>query len=647
MTRAAGILFVSKTDPRKALFLQRGSGGDFPGQWCFPGGTTEGDETPEQTAVREAKEELGSFPKGERRLLARTVVNRPAALPSAAAVSADGPAPDTSPVAAAETILFTTFMQEVAEPFEPKLDGEHVGHAWAPLDAPPQPLHPGCAAAIARLGMDELGVAKAIRDGTLASPQQYENIALFAIRITGTGVAYRSQLDEHVWRDSAHYLNDEFLQRCNGLPVIMEHPKRAILDSKEFTDRIIGTVMLPYVSGSEVWGIAKIYDASAAKMMEDRQLSTSPGVSWRDFTTNLVLKRDDGSTLLIEGKPSLLDHIAVCELGVWDKGGEASGVLNQTRKDTTAMPMTPEEIEAALKQVRVDSEARATADADNGTKLDKLLTHLDSMHTKMDAVCGRMDAFEEKEKSRDDARRFDARKDAFSKRKDEESDEDFKKRHDAEETEETSRMEKEGAAKEVAADKAKKARKDAEEEDDKERKAKADSKRKDDEEKEKEKGRTDSAAVSALRDELAAVKKMLPRQMSDDDHAAMSAAQARADSVFTGFGKSASAPMQAETLQAYRLRMARDLKVHSLKWKDVNLDVVAIDSAAFDAIEADIYEAARLAARNPTDLVGGAERAITRTDSGRPITEFVGNDSFVRAFTLPPRSVTQIGPRLQ
>lgn len=646
MTRAAGILFVSKTDPRKALFLQRGPGGDFPGQWCFPGGTTEGDETPEQTAVREAKEELGSFPKGERRLLARTVVNRPAALPPAAAVSADGPAPDTSPVAAAETILFTTFMQEVAAPFEPRLDGEHVGHAWAPLDAPPQPLHPGCAAAIARLGMDELGVAKAIRDGTLASPQQYENIALFAIRITGTGVAYRSQLDEHVWRDSAHYLNDEFLQRCNGLPVIMEHPKRAILDSKEFTDRIIGTVMLPYVSGSEVWGIAKIYDASAARMMENRQLSTSPGVSWRDFTTNLVLKRDDGSTLLIEGKPSLLDHIAVCELGVWDKGGEASGVLNQTRKDNT-VPKTIEELEAEVNRFRADCETRTAADADNGKKLDQLLTHLDSMHTKMDAVCGRMDAFEEKEKARDDAKRFDARKDAFSKRKDEESDEDFKKRHDAEETEEASRMEKEGTAKEVAADKAKKARKDAEDEDDKERKAAADAKRKDDEEKEKEKGRTDSAAVSALRDELERVKKMLPKQVGDEDHAALSAAQARADFVFTGFGKSASRPMQQETLQEYRLRMANDLKVHSPKWKDVNLAVVAVDSAAFDVVEADIYEAAKIAARNPTDLVGGTERAITRTDSGRPITEFVGNDSFVRTFTLPPRSVVQIGPRLQ
>jgi hypothetical protein len=36
---------------------------------------------------------------------------------------------------------------------------------------------------------------------------------------------------------------------------------------------------------------------------------------------------EDGSVLLIEGKPSLLDHVAICELGVWDKGKDPEGII--------------------------------------------------------------------------------------------------------------------------------------------------------------------------------------------------------------------------------------------------------------------------------------------------------------------------------
>jgi hypothetical protein len=35
---------------------------------------------------------------------------------------------------------------------------------------------------------------------------------------------------------------------------------------------------------------------------------------------------EDGSSLLVEGNPSFVDHLAICEKGVWDKGGDASGI---------------------------------------------------------------------------------------------------------------------------------------------------------------------------------------------------------------------------------------------------------------------------------------------------------------------------------
>lgn len=296
---AAGILF---TNNNQALFLLRGAGGDMPGTWCFPGGKMEEGETPEQTAERETVEEIGHLPEGDRKLWCR---------------SQD------------ETVDFTTFLQPIAEQFIPEIDGEHVGYAWSPLTEPPQPLHPGCQIALDRFNLDELGIAQAIRDGRLTSPQVYENISLFDIRITGTGVAFRQALDEFVMRNPDIYLNDEFLARCNGLPVIIEHPPTDVLTTKEFADRIVGTVFMPYIKGDEVWAIAKIYDQPAAKMMADEQLSTSPAVVFRDPSVNGKFTLEDGSALLIEGKPSLLDHLAICNAGVWDKGSDPVGVVSE------------------------------------------------------------------------------------------------------------------------------------------------------------------------------------------------------------------------------------------------------------------------------------------------------------------------------
>jgi hypothetical protein len=171
----------------------------------------------------------------------------------------------------------------------------------------------------------ELDVAKAIRDGVLSSPQQFVNMLLIALRITGTGVAYRQGIDEFCFRDPSIYLTSEFLERCQGLPVIVEHPKGS-LNSAEFHDRIVGMIALPYIQGDEVWGIAKIYDAATREMLESEQLSTSPCVVFRDPTTTNTKIDADGATVLIEGKPHLICHVALCAVGVWDKGGKPAGV---------------------------------------------------------------------------------------------------------------------------------------------------------------------------------------------------------------------------------------------------------------------------------------------------------------------------------
>lgn len=345
MIHAAGILFL---DPQgNALFIKRGPNGDHPGEWALPGGRIEDGETAEQAALREAAEELGVTPKGSVAYLSRhRDAPQPPPLPAApAAVPTLGDAvvspaavvaPLDAPAPAAEPVDFTTFVCRVEEQFAPTLNEESTGFAWAPVGEPPQPLHPGVAVATRRLAMTtETEVAQAIASGDLTSPQQFANSWLFAMRITGTGAAYRRALDEYVWRDPSLYMTPEFLQRCSGLPVIMEHPKGATLNTKEYAARNVGTILLPYLrpEANEVWGVARIIDEPAAKLMEAEQLSTSPAVVFHDPGVNTKLEDADGKTILIEGKPSLVDHLAICALGVWDRGGPPVGVESTTVED--------------------------------------------------------------------------------------------------------------------------------------------------------------------------------------------------------------------------------------------------------------------------------------------------------------------------
>ncbi|HEY4152148.1 MAG TPA: hypothetical protein VGM38_02390 [Pseudolysinimonas sp.] len=203
--------------------------------------------------------------------------------------------------------------------------------------------------------MHELDIARAIAGKQMSSPQQYENIWLFAMRITGTGASYRPELNEHVWRDPGLYLTGDFLDRCNGLPVIWEHPPGNELTQAEFEKRVIGSIMLPYLVEDEVWGVARIYDQDAAQMMRDRQLSTSPAVVFGDASVNETRKLEGGRTLLIEGEPSLVDHLAVCELGVWDRGGDPTGISLGDAPETAEGPAEDLPQEAS----RIDRVGRA------------------------------------------------------------------------------------------------------------------------------------------------------------------------------------------------------------------------------------------------------------------------------------------------
>lgn len=563
IARAAGICFVA---PDGHVLLMRRTDGQG---WAFPGGGIEGGETAEQAARREFQEECGLPYEGDLREWTRRIK--------------DG-------------VDFTTFVGKAASKFAPILNAEHDAYTWATRDVAlggELPIHPGVSVTLLRFDMDELGIAKAIRNGELVSPQMFANVLLVALRITGTGASYRDQDDQYVWRDASLYLNDHFLERCNGLAVIMEHPEKAVLNSKEFHDRIIGTILLPYLQGEEVWGIAKIYDEGASKMLQTDTLSTSPGVV---VVTRPSDERPtmDGKTILIEEKPFLLDHLAICERGVWDKGGPPMGVQNDVKAigDSTTTEVTT-----------MDEQVAGAAGTDeHGAKLDKLMDSVLSLHGKHDALCSRMDALETKPKEEGNLETAGEVQPVVAADAADPIKEEVAKKADAGDVDPNPKADSEEPVMDSKHD----------------------------------------AAIKALNDKLDAALKAIPKQLSEDDRQKFTAAQVAAERVYQAFGDSKGAPahQNGETLLAYRRRLLTPYKQHSAAWKDVDLSAKTAD--VLDIAESQIYNDAMVAATSPASIGAGKLReVITRDRTGRPISSFVGDATACwDQFTQKPFRVT-------
>lgn len=316
------------------------------GTWCQPGGTIEPGELAIDAARREVLEETGYQYDG---------------LLTPHSVYGD----------------YLTCRADVPEQFEAKLNDESLAAGWFHIDDLPKPLHQPFAEMLAQQALNETDVAALIADGTLSSPQYFYNMWMFAIRVTGTGVTWRSADQEMTFRNPDDYLTPEFLQRVAGVPLIWLHPEKRTLDSDEFSRRVIGTLTNAWVADKgEVWAVARVYDAEAAEIMATRQLSTSPTVKFSEVAQSIIV---DGQPLLVEPSPELLDHVAICEQGVWDK------LLNPTGVKSDSIPkeaekMDEEKIVALINKAidarlaKADSEAadlKAKADAEEAAKKEK------------------------------------------------------------------------------------------------------------------------------------------------------------------------------------------------------------------------------------------------------------------------------------
>ena len=431
------------------------------------------------------------------------------------------------------------------------------------------------------MSLTELEVAERIRDGTVPSPVKFSNMWLVNLRITGTGLAYRAGLKEHVWRDPKLYLNEEFLRRCNGLPVIANHPDDAVLTEEDFKSRIVGSVMLPYIRGDEVWAVCRVYLQSIVEEITEGDVSTSPSVVFNSTSGNVEVQEGD-TNFLIEGVPFLVDHIALVtkahgSLGVWDKDRIPAGV---EVTNTGEIEMEKEELQALLQGVVNDA--------------------LSGINQKIDGVVTRMDSLEQRDKARADAEE-QAKKEVEEKAKADEAAEEQRKADEAAAKE----AEEKAKADEAAA-------KDAEE------KAKADSEaeeqRKDAEEAEKE--RNDSALAEA---------------------------QAKADSAFSACGKNAPAPFSGENALDYRKRALIAMQKHSPAHKDVNIRAIA-DSATLAVLEDAIFSAARQSIeKEMMSTQGQLHKRIRNDEAGRRITEYQGDPNvWLSAFKIPGRRLAKI-----
>jgi 8-oxo-dGTP pyrophosphatase MutT (NUDIX family) len=117
LTEGVGALIYARNTGRY-LFLLR-TQGSWPMTWGLAGGKIDTGESVAEGLNREIQEELGGK------------IVEPKFVPVEMFTSNN------------EQFVYHTYFVAVDYEFVPKLNHEHVGYAWLPLDAAPKPLHPG------------------------------------------------------------------------------------------------------------------------------------------------------------------------------------------------------------------------------------------------------------------------------------------------------------------------------------------------------------------------------------------------------------------------------------------------------------------------------------------------------------------------
>ena len=219
--------------------------------------------------------------------------------------------------------------------------------------------------------MNELDIARQIASGKLPSPQPVPlaNYWLLDMRISGTGFAYREKSDSYVLRPADDYLTDDVMAMCNGLPVIVEHPENPI-DGVTEDSHTIGSVFYPYIKGTEIWAITKIWDEQAIQAIVDNEFSTS--CSFRAGSETIDV---DGTEIKKDLPPQSANHVAILQstMGVWDKCNPDAISINTDSNEDEPM--------AVITDQNPDTESEGGGDIQ-----ERILSMLDQIVTRLDAL---------------------------------------------------------------------------------------------------------------------------------------------------------------------------------------------------------------------------------------------------------------------
>ncbi len=372
--------------------------------------------------------------------------------------------------------------------------------------------------------------------------------------------------------------------------------------------------MLPYVKGEEVRGVAKIFDENSVKLITEGPFrSTSPGVTPPKGST--LTTTETGSKVLNEQLPFLVDHVAICENGVWDLGNPENKGIRLDAQPAKEQILTKEEEERLNKEL---TDARSRADAAEA----KMKEFEKADKARADAAA----AEEAKEREKADKAKKDAdeaeraKVEASEKERADKKRADRKGRHDAaKHNGDGEKCDKCDAA-EAEMDK----RKDG---------APTENVDADQIEELKDARRQDSAVIARMQAQLDA----LTKQPSIEDRNAVASAFHRADSVYQMLGEPPPLSLPGESSIAYRRRLADGLRKHSVQWKDHAIHD-STTGPAFDLIENAIYNDALNVAKNPVinDSTVGRLREITTTQHGKTKVEFVGDPRAAWVPFMPP-----------
>lgn len=217
-------------------------------------------------------------------------------------------------------------------------------------------------------------------EGKLKSPQVDGESFYILLRITGTGITERYKTNdkgEPIVKDGKpevykinrledEFLSDNFLNACNGIPVLIEHPKsnNQLIDGENFKKHIVGTIIKAFVKGSEVWGVARILDPTVLNKIVDNLKSTSPAVTSRN---------EVGNNDIVNEHFDRIDHLALVVDGYWDDYSDKAIQIDKKNKikiegDSMDKKELVLELVSILENLGIDEKTMLEINA----KLDKL-----------------------------------------------------------------------------------------------------------------------------------------------------------------------------------------------------------------------------------------------------------------------------------